>query len=403
MDERLCIYSDGVYPYSTGGSHRYIYEISKIISRDYEQVTVCVPKLDKTIEITTPTQISLDVETNCRMKIERFDYNKVNPLRKFLSYLTNFRCSILANANRSDTAINVQYLPALTSILFDRGFPVSYFFHGPWSYEYYLNLKGRIKSGKNRVKFVMHFANILLLIFLFILECVSLRRARHYCVTTNYTKKLLCKYFLISSKKISIVGAGVDVTKFTPITKNSSDIMQLITLRRLEHRMGLELLLDACAILSSRRVNFKLRIAGKGPITAYLVEKIQYLGLKDHVNLVGFIPDEELSKFLSSGAVFVLPSIALEGFGLVILESLACNTPVVAFDAGGPSEVLKVISEKLLVRKMSAYSLADKLQELFKNKELLDQVDYRGIVARDFSWNDVATAFLKACNERVQG
>ena len=402
MINRLCIYSDGVYPFSTGGSHRYIYEISKVISRDFNKVIVCVPKLDATIDITTPNMKSENFKINNKIKIERFRYKNFNSLSKFWSYLSNFRCSILRNANKVDTIINIQYLPALTSILFDRGFSVSYFFHGPWSYEYYLSMKGRIKSKKSRLKFIFNSTNLLLFIFVFMLEFICLRRATNYCVTTNFMKNLLSRYFLISKKKISIVGAGVDVIKFSPVDKNKSDIPQLITLRRLEHRMGLELLLDTCSILCSRGIRFKLRIAGKGPISKHLEKQIQILNLNNYVTLVGFIPDEELCDFLSSGTIFILPSIAVEGFGLVILESLACNTPVVSFDSGGPSEVLKAISDKLLVKRMSAHSLADRLEELLNNKALYDQVNYRHIVSRDFSWYNVAKAFLKGCNARNQ-
>lgn len=387
MNKKLFIFSDGVYPFSTGGSHRYIYELAKHLSIE---ATVVVPRLSSKITISTPTKAHLRQKDLHKIKVKRFRYNTRNKLAKLFSYLVNFRQKIVSHTKSKNVLINIQYLPALASIMFTRKIRVSYFFHGPWSMEYFWNLIGRNNVENLSIRMGSYCLILFLFPFLFLCEFVTLRRASRYFVTTFYMKKILNNYFLIPSKYISVVGAGVDTSAFKKTLQKDKIKYKIVTLRRLEKRMGLEILIEACAYLKKNQKKFYLEIGGRGPMHHILEQKIKKFGLEDNVKLVGFVPEDSVDEFLGRANLFILPSETLEGFGLVVLESFACGTPVIAFRRGGPEEILSKISKRFIVDKFSPVALGIAINNVLENTKELQKFNYRQFVERNYDWKTVA-------------
>jgi phosphatidylinositol alpha-1,6-mannosyltransferase len=86
------------------------------------------------------------------------------------------------------------------------------------------------------------------------------------------------------------------------------------------------------------------------------------LGMEDRVGLLGYVPDEDIPVLYSSADVFVLPSRS-EGFGLVLLEAMACGTPVIGADAGGIPTAIEDDETGLIVRR-DVNALADAMRSL---------------------------------------
>jgi glycosyltransferase involved in cell wall biosynthesis len=106
---------------------------------------------------------------------------------------------------------------------------------------------------------------------------------------------------------------------------------------RLHRQKGFDLLIDAFAKSGLPR-NWRLVLVGEGPERASLAERIAELGLQDRVEMPGEVPDPQ--NWLARAAMFVLSS-RYEGFPNVILEAMACGTPVLAFDCPtGPRDIL---------------------------------------------------------------
>jgi glycosyltransferase involved in cell wall biosynthesis len=105
-------------------------------------------------------------------------------------------------------------------------------------------------------------------------------------------------------------------------------------------RMGIEKLIDAMQVVRKQHPNALLLIGGKGPLEETLRKKIEDSGLQDHVRMLGFISEDELILYYQSADLFVLPTTAYEGFGLVTLESWSCGTPVVCTPVGANPEVV---------------------------------------------------------------
>jgi len=122
----------------------------------------------------------------------------------------------------------------------------------------------------------------------------------------------------------------------------------LVTSRRLVRRVGVDLLLEALAILRGRGIVFSAIISGDGTERRFLEGLRSRLGLEDDVRFTGRISDDALLALYRAADVFALPTRSLEGFGLSTLEALACGTPVVATNVGATPELIGALGGGLL-------------------------------------------------------
>ena len=89
-------------------------------------------------------------------------------------------------------------------------------------------------------------------------------------------------------------------------------------------------------------------IAGTGPLRAELEARVAALGLAHHVRFLGFVPDADLPTAYRAADLTVVPTTALEGFGLITVESLAAGTPCVVTPVGGLGEIIAPLSPQLI-------------------------------------------------------
>jgi len=123
--------------------------------------------------------------------------------------------------------------------------------------------------------------------------------------------------------------------------------------------MGLGNLVEAMGIIRRTRPDVVCLIGGKGPLREALEERVCELDLKEAVRFAGFISDEDLPDVYGAADLFVLPTAALEGFGLVTVEALACGTPVVGTPIGGTPEILRGLDPRLVLSGTSPEAIAD--------------------------------------------
>ena len=132
-------------------------------------------------------------------------------------------------------------------------------------------------------------------------------------------------------------------------------------LRRLVSRMGIDLLLESLTQMRNRE-NFRVVIAGDGPLRKTLEQRAEAAGLADCVVFAGRLTDSEVAVYYSAADFFVLPTAELECFGLIILEALQHGCPVIAFDVGAVGEILRPILPDCLVQRGNTKQLALILQ-----------------------------------------
>jgi glycosyltransferase involved in cell wall biosynthesis len=112
------------------------------------------------------------------------------------------------------------------------------------------------------------------------------------------------------------------------------------TLRRLMPRMGIDTLIEATAALTRAGRDFHLIIAGEGPERRRLEAMTAALGVAHRVRFVGRISEQRLCDSYAAADCFVLPTKALECFGLIVLEAYACGVPVIGVPVGAIPEVM---------------------------------------------------------------
>lgn len=234
-----------------------------------------------------------------------------------------------------------------------------------------------------------------------------LRRAEKIIITQpNYLKS--SKYLAEYENKIEIIPNGVDIDKFHPkkIEKEEKDdapiIFFLSLLDEYHQYKGLDYLLKAIKIVRNKKHNPKLIVGGKGALLDYYREMAGSMGLKESVEFVGFIPDEQITDYYSKANVFVLPSISSiqEGFGIVALEALACQTPVITTEIVGVARDLEQINGGIIVPPKDPEKLADAIIKIIKDEELQKKMGENGrkLVEDKYTWKIVAHSLEELYN-----
>lgn len=155
--------------------------------------------------------------------------------------------------------------------------------------------------------------------------------------------------------KLNMISNWADYDRFNlPINKEeirkelgiAENEFIIFTVRGLHPRTGVDRLIKGFANVNNDDGLAKLFIGGKGPLKNKLVDMIKDLNVKN-VNLLGYISDDLLVKWYQAANVVVIPSIDGEGFGLPILESMACGTPVLGTPVCAIPEVLDGLEDRL--------------------------------------------------------
>lgn len=145
----------------------------------------------------------------------------------------------------------------------------------------------------------------------------------------------------IPSEKIAVIHNGIDLNLSAAENSISSpkDKKDFIigTAARLIPQKGIDVLLKAFYMLLSKHDHTRLLIAGDGPSRISLEQWCWQMGIADRVCFLGYI--EDINSFMMQLDAFVLPSLS-EGFGISVLEAMACNKPVVASAVGGIPEII---------------------------------------------------------------
>jgi len=232
-------------------------------------------------------------------------------------------------------------------------------------------------------------------------KCI-VKHSHRVIVATEREKRDLIWHYGASPESIRVIPCGVNLDLFQPVAKDlawelgfNPDEKHILFVGRIEPLKGVARLLLATAYLRNRH-KVRLWIIGGDEQSQGEVERLKKLAgelqIKDSVNFLGVVRQAELPCFYSAADVCVVPSY-YESFGLVILESLACGTPVVATDVGAAKQVIRQGKTGYVVPNNSPRRLAQKIALLLAQSradaESLNAM--RASVAR-FSWANIAAA-----------
>jgi glycosyltransferase involved in cell wall biosynthesis len=363
----LCI-GDEWFPNKPGGLSRYTYELTHQLAISPDQIYLAGFGLPDTSAVSSVRLINL-----CPP-----DHSLVKRLWSTHQKLTN-------RSNFSPDAVNVHFalygLPVL--LKFRNKVPMTLTFHGPWAME-------SSQEGDSKL-------NVMLKYFF---ERSFVGSCDHFIVLSKAFGTILNETYRVPWSKIHIIPGGVDISRFQLNLARQDARTQLnwpqdrpilFTPRRLVHRMGLDKLITALIEVKKQVPEVWLAIAGKGPLRETLEQQVRDLNLEKNVKFLGFLPDEDLPVAYQAANLTVMPSQSLEGFGLVLLESLACGTPALCTPVGGMPEVVEPFYPSLVTESADENAIAERLIDfLIGRLELPSREACREYAMNNFDWKAIA-------------
>lgn len=222
----------------------------------------------------------------------------------------------------------------------------------------------------------------------------NLRRATRIASTSN---EMAAETLLLARgrREPYVTPFGVDCRVFYPCNNRDVDTLTIGTVKTLARPYGIDVLIQAFALLRSNLRNrdaglasrLRLLIVGDGPQRAELVELIERLELVDTVTLAGAVPHSEVPFWLNKLHIYVAAS-RQESFGVAVVEASACGIPVVVTDVGGLPEVVRDDVTGLIVPHENPGALADALSQLVLDCDLRQRLGLSGraFVLKHFEW-----------------
>lgn len=196
------------------------------------------------------------------------------------------------------------------------------------------------------------------------------------------------------SRPIHIIPNGVDTAQFVPDPMVEREDIILYVGSFIE-RKGVKYLLDAVADVFPTLPSYRLVLIGEGPQYFYLKRLTEQLGIAERVVFLGFQPQDQVRSWMQRAKVLVLPSLE-EGQGVVLLEALACGTPVVASQVGGISQV---VTEEvgILVPPANSMLLAKAIYNILSAPNYWAELssNARERVVRHYDWGFIADLYIE--------
>jgi len=172
---------------------------------------------------------------------------------------------------------------------------------------------------------------------------------------------------------------------------------------RLSEEKGILNLVGAIPFVLKKRVKTRFLICGEGSLASKIREIVKINGLEQNVQFSGWVPHSAVPRYLNELKLFVLPSFT-EGLPNILLEAMACGTPVLATPVGTMSEVIRDRETGFLLESNDPKHIADRIIELLSKPELLEKVSINAhrYVRENFSFQKTLESWSKIFSEIYQ-
>jgi mannosylfructose-phosphate synthase len=228
-------------------------------------------------------------------------------------------------------------------------------------------------------------------------------------VTSPLQHEKLLELYGFTADNVQVISPGVDVHRFRPLrladSQRAAGLHEhyIFCLSRLDTNKGHDFLLNAFEEVRRKVPDIHLVIGGGSPkplarergVLAMIRRIIDSKQMNDRVQVIGYVPDDDLVSLYQHAELFVLSSL-FEPFGMTALEAMACETPVVASRFGGIRNVISSDVDGLLIDPRDTSQFADGVIALLADPERarrLGQAGYQKVLEQ-YSWEAIANKTL---------
>lgn len=369
------------FPPVIGGIQTYCAEIAARMSDADVQITVIAPS----------HKSSQEFDSTVNYPVIRYSCPN-----SYLGWRLLFGYPQRLNSGAIDAVFHAQWLTLLTSVRAKaRGANIKIycaahgreFFINPWS----------LNKNKLSKSFVKKRKEVLL-------------QVDHFFSVSEFTKQLLIQAG-VDETNITVVPNGTDPEQFYPHRVLGQELKQslgfkdrkiIFSICRLLPSKGMDTIIDALPKVIESVPEVLYVLGGSGSDTKRLVQKVENMGLKNHVVFTGRIPDEKVLAYYNMADVFVMMSRQeyphVEGFGVVFLEANACEIPVIGSNIGGIPDAILEDETGFLVDSRSSEQLSQKLILLLETPELAKKMGQKGRqrVVSKLNWFAVSKKLLES-------
>jgi phosphatidylinositol alpha-1,6-mannosyltransferase len=237
----------------------------------------------------------------------------------------------------------------------------------------------------------------------------SLRGAREVVSISRFTDSLIERFGVPPARR-RVINPGTRTwppidrdpgAAFGPLPAGQPFIM--LTVSRLVARKGVDMALEALALVLERRRDIFYCIGGGGPDRARLEALVAEKNLGAHVRFLGRVPDERMGLCYASADLFVLPSRTsiqppdAEGFGIVFLEAAACGTPSIGGKSGGIPDAIDDGVTGFLCDPHDPRAIAERILQLMDDAALRTRMSEAALArAQRAGWTEACAAYWEA-------
>jgi glycosyltransferase involved in cell wall biosynthesis len=192
---------------------------------------------------------------------------------------------------------------------------------------------------------------------------------------------------------IHLIPNGIDTHEFMFRQDRNDGRIVILTVARLIRRKGIDDLLRALPDIIMQQPGVSVRIIGEGNMEKELRTLALNLGIKDHVEFLGYIPHDKLPEYYATSDIFVLPS-RNEGMSNTVLEAMACGLPIITTDTGGTNELIRDNGQVIPVGHPDA--IASAIHRYLNDRNLRYTHGSRSrLLAESMDWKQIADEYIK--------
>ena len=365
-------------PRVVGGLSRVVHDLSKRLIKDGHEVTV----------ITYKDGNAPDYENDKGVEVYRISNFMINP-NNFIDWIMQMNFNMVAKANQKiEEKGNFDVIHAHDWLVAYAAKTLKNSYNLPIVATIHATEAGRNSGIHDETQRYINDT-----------EWLLTYEAAEVIVNSNYMKNELQRLFGLPYEKINVIPNGVNTALFNGIERDynfrrkyAMDNEKIILfVGRLVYEKGIQHLIAAMPKILQGYHDAKLVIAGKGGMLDELRAEVERLGIGQKVYFAGYLGGIDVQRMYKAADIAVFPS-TYEPFGIVALEAMLSEHPIVVSDTGGLNEIVEHRVDGMKSYTGNANSIADSILELLYDEQLVKNIVKKAKtkVKNNYNWNKIA-------------